>query len=925
MLAAAMAIPFIGSAVPAIPGIIDTFQPDGTPVSLKLHGDESFSWAESLDGCTLLRDAKGYWTIAVPDNAGYASVSQIRYSGKSAVNLYPRITPGLKISASLINSARSKSAAKSGNVQVDNSFPTIGKHKLLMLLVNFADTQTTLTREDFDNYMNQQGFDGIGSFRDFYLENSYGQLDIETTVTDWITLPYDKSVYGIDNVPEILLDALSEAAKTIDLTQFDNDGDGVLDGLALIHQGPGAEATGSSQDIWSHSSIIYGVKIGGVEVGRYTVQPETIGYGSRISTVGVMCHEFGHNLGAPDFYDADYESSGGDFPGTGLFDVMGSGAWNGDKGDRPAGFNMWQKIQYGWVKPTVLTETSDVNNMPGSTFTPTAYRFNTTIPGEYFVVENRQKEGVFDQSIPSSGVLIYHANESMIADRVAPNTVNAFSPQSMYLVCASAKSDPDGSVYSYGNLNNAPYPGINGNNVFDDTSLPSTKSISGRFSYAGLHDISVGSDGKASFRYVKEIAPASPENLKAVVSKGTVTLTWDIDNESLIDSYTVYRNDKELTSVNGRSYTDDNPVESWLTYYVDAVYKDGLISPYSSVSVRVPMNNIESIGGTISEDNVVLNWNVNKQLTRLGKIDNNEGFFVVKHNTPSIDFVHRYTADDLITYRGYKVRKVSFCPYVGLQQAVYTVRVWEADQNGQNPKLISERVVKELGTGIWNSILLTKSVEITAGKELWIGVNMKPTSGTAEFLCDVNEPLHGYGNLMYTEADGWVEDPKALGNYFIAAELSQIDDTVPVPMSDISIVTNPSIELFYPMGYAVYRNGEFLGNTSSRCYIDENAPMGLLTYNVAALFKGENESNGVEFTINHTAESVKLLNTDDVIVVNVAGGIRVDNFDGYLFVSDVAGRVIFVNNNYNGETVYLNAGIYVANMDGKTYKIIVRE
>lgn len=119
---------------------------------------------------------------------------------------------------------------------VDGTFPATGKHKLLLLLVNYNDTKPTFTREDFDKMMNQNGYKGIGSFRDYYLQQSYGKLDIDVTVTDWINLPKPKGTYGPDGAPYMIYDALKLVTDTLDLRDFDNDGDGILDGLAVIHQ-----------------------------------------------------------------------------------------------------------------------------------------------------------------------------------------------------------------------------------------------------------------------------------------------------------------------------------------------------------------------------------------------------------------------------------------------------------------------------------------------------------------------------------------------------------------------------------------------------------------------------------------------------------------------------------------------------------------
>lgn len=114
----------------------------------------------------------------------------------------------------------------------------------------------------------------------------------------------------------MIYDALKLVTDTLDLRDFDNDGDGILDGLAVIHQGTGQEASANANDIWSHSAIIYGQTFNGVSVRRYTIEPECLA--KNISTIGVICHEFGHALGAPDFYDTDYASSGGEFCGTGV-------------------------------------------------------------------------------------------------------------------------------------------------------------------------------------------------------------------------------------------------------------------------------------------------------------------------------------------------------------------------------------------------------------------------------------------------------------------------------------------------------------------------------------------------------------------------------------------------------------------------------
>jgi immune inhibitor A len=67
-------------------------------------------------------------------------------------------------------------------------------------------------------------------------------------------------------------DALTASDPSVNFAPFDNDGDGFVDAFIVIHAGGGAEATGSSGDIWSHSRLL-----------NYTVStPHTLHLGSTV-------------------------------------------------------------------------------------------------------------------------------------------------------------------------------------------------------------------------------------------------------------------------------------------------------------------------------------------------------------------------------------------------------------------------------------------------------------------------------------------------------------------------------------------------------------------------------------------------------------------------------------------------------------------
>jgi len=52
-------------------------------------------------------------------------------------------------------------------------------------------------------------------------------------------------------------DVINAVAGSVDFSQYDNDHDGYVDALFVIHTGQGAEFTGSSSDIWSHAWTTY--------------------------------------------------------------------------------------------------------------------------------------------------------------------------------------------------------------------------------------------------------------------------------------------------------------------------------------------------------------------------------------------------------------------------------------------------------------------------------------------------------------------------------------------------------------------------------------------------------------------------------------------------------------------------------------------
>jgi M6 family metalloprotease-like protein len=479
-------------------------QPDGTTVTIKLRGDERIKWAETMDQYSLLRNHEGAWEYAMLNENG-----DMVPSGLLAHNPDDRSAAEIelleKTNKKLFYSAKQVRMIKSlweiRHPKGTKNYDPTGTKNLVMILIGFTDLAFSKTQADFDNLMNQVNYAGIGSFRDYHLENSYGNFEINTTVVGPYTAANNMAYYGAndpnnnnyDTNPEALMvEAVNLSNQYVNYADFDMDSDGVVDaGVYVVYAGYGEEAGGPADAIWAHAGSI-DVTVDGVKVDWYGCSSELKGgSGSLIKGIGIMCHEFGHTMGAPDYYDTDY-STNGQYDGTGYWDIMGEGSWN-DDGDTPAHHNPFSKVStYGWTNATVIS--TDQNIALGDiTQYGDIVRYNTTTSGEYFLCENRQLTG-FNASLPGYGLMIWHVDETYITNNFSSNSINAGAHQGLYPKSGAAtnSSGIHTSADNKINLSTCPWPSGTGGlqkTVFDDSSTPWSKSWAGNTTGKPLSNI----------------------------------------------------------------------------------------------------------------------------------------------------------------------------------------------------------------------------------------------------------------------------------------------------------------------------------------------------------------------------------------------------------------------------------------------------
>ncbi|MEI7500752.1 MAG: M6 family metalloprotease domain-containing protein [Bacteroidota bacterium] len=532
-----------GFAVTANPNPVEYLQPDGTTITILLHGDEFIHWVTTTDGYTIMTNQKGIYEYALIQGDGKMTFSGVQAHNAEIrnareIDFLENIRPGLFFNeAQLMEMRQMLIASKSPNATLKGGFPTTGTRKLLMILVNFSNTTTTYNQTNFVNYMNQVDYNGTGSFKDYYLEVSYGQLTVNTTVTVWVNLSKTHDYYGPESKwGEFAYDAVvaADAQADINFSDFDNNGDGNVDGVAIIHQGRGQEESGSKMDIWSHSWDLSSAgyspserSFDGVYVDAYTTMPEKNGP-ANMGTIGVMCHEFGHNLGSPDFYDTD-NSTGGQYDGTGDWDLMASGSWNGASGTKPAHPNAWIKNYFTWTIPGVLSTAQTILLRNAQVYTDVV-RFNSTTANEYFLCENRQQTG-FDVGIPGHGLIIYHVDGSYITSHMDGNNINTTSHQGLYPEAANSTVANGIRPSSSSTINTAgcPFPGTLLKTSFSDATTPNSKSWAGANTGYPLSEIAENTTAKeVTFCFISCSSSDDPANFSSTaVSSNQINLAWE--------------------------------------------------------------------------------------------------------------------------------------------------------------------------------------------------------------------------------------------------------------------------------------------------------------------------------------------------------------------------------------------------------------
>jgi M6 family metalloprotease-like protein len=479
--------------VPAYPFPVTVEQPDGSSIRIRAMGDRMLRLYETEDGFTVLQDKKGTYVYATLDDAQQLVPSGVAVTAAKGVP--DGIEKHLRYSKEQVDAAKKAYFADTDSKANPMPFPSSGTNNVLVILAEFNDRAASVPPADLESMMSAPNHNGTGSFRDYYLEASYNTLSLESTVTPWVQVSQNMTYYGGNDAfgydirpQELVREALALVeARGFDFSQFDNDGDGYVDEIILVHAGYGEQYMGSGDTaIWSHAFHLgeSAVTYDGVVLDNYIICPELFGSsGTVLNSIGTMVHEFAHSLSMPDIYDIDLEGSGGYAFDPNFWDLMAVGSWN-NYGNTPAGINAWLKRYMGWITIPVIDTTGTFTLQAASTYQE-AYQINTPVYNEYFIVENRQRTG-FDSYLPGEGMLVYHVDLNypgwLTGEMNVDPTHQGFDIE---------EAD---NIRDTASLSGDPFPGIANINSFDSISAPNSNTWDGNSSGVSLQNIAQTGD-----------------------------------------------------------------------------------------------------------------------------------------------------------------------------------------------------------------------------------------------------------------------------------------------------------------------------------------------------------------------------------------------------------------------------------------------
>ena len=379
-------------------------------------------------------------------------------------------------------------------------------YNVAVLRIDFSDSNMTVSTATTETQ--------FSNVRSFYSENSYDLLTVTSTVSKGgsgargaYRMPRTLSYYasGINSrYGEIFSDAV--AIATAAGYNFSS-----MNHIMIYHAGDGSETSGSPNSlIWSVFDPSISLTLQGKSFSGATFVPEK--EASPYDPLGVIVHEYGHQLGLPDLYNTNTGNTT-----VGRWSLMDSGVYTGPSlapGSNPSHFDAWCKQFLGFSSPQTISTSQESST--SLTQTEVSRSGTVRIPisvsdiggsNEYFLLEYRRTEGgSFDNYLPGQGLLIWHIDDSIASNssRINSNNINIDSSRP-----GIGLIEADGTDTSNNGDAGDPWPGTSQQTKFQ---APTANAYNGKDSGVFVLKISDPGNSAISFKILSTLTNTTITN-----------------------------------------------------------------------------------------------------------------------------------------------------------------------------------------------------------------------------------------------------------------------------------------------------------------------------------------------------------------------------------------------------------------------------